>query len=60
MKNITVNDIIKIIKNHEIRTRQDLYSEDNEQRFSNLSERLFILSWVLYDIKKLEDQNNGI
>ncbi len=53
MKNITANDIIKIIKHHEDETRKDLYSEDNEQRFSYLSERLLILSWVLYDIKKL-------
>lgn len=53
MKKVNINDIIKIIKKHELRTRQDLYSEDNEQRFSYLSERLLILSWVLHDIKKL-------
>ena len=53
MKKVNINDIIKIIKHHEMRTRQDLYSEDNEQRFSYLSERLLILSWVLHDIKKL-------
>ena len=53
MKKVKINDIIKIIKHHEMRTRQDLYSEDNDERFSLLSERLLILSWVLHDIKKL-------
>jgi len=53
MKKVNINDIIKIIKHHEMRTRQDLYSEDNERRFNDLSERLLILSWVLHDIKKL-------
>lgn len=52
MKNITVNDILAIIEHHEVETRKDLYSEKNEERFSRLSERLLILSWVLYDIKK--------